>query len=467
MINYLVTLVMILSSSWTLAQNEISGYFPEHAGQAIALHGFDSFSSYKISSTTVNMAGEFSLNFSEDDHGMGYLKLKEGRPFFVVLAAEGAILAGENLSIAETVEAIEGLENQLFATYASEHPRRNQVLRVFDYLQTVYENDPLFSSELETRAFIDAEIRRLEQEDQAFLDEIPESFYVYWYLPLRKLVSSVSFIAQYSTEDIPATIEAFRSLDHTDDRLFKSGLLKDVIDSHYWLIENSGRSLDSVFIEMNISIDRLIDQLVMDEDKLNTITSYLFELLERRSLFTSAEHLALRVLNETTCTIDGNLANQLESYRAMKVGNIAPDFQFVGDVFKNGQPISDKSSYKLSQLKADYKVVVFGSAWCPACRDEIPQLVPLYQKWKEAGLEVFYISLDRERSAFLEFVKNFPFISFSDYQVWEMEAVKDYYVFGTPTYFLLDGKNREILLRPRSVRQIDAWVDWFLLREEQ
>jgi hypothetical protein len=36
--------------------------------------------------------------------------------------------------------------------------------------------------------------------------------------------------------------------------------------------------------------------------------------------------------------------------------------------------------------------------------------------------------------------------------------VKDYYVVGTPTLFLLDA-NRKILLRPRSAKQVDAWVD--------
>jgi hypothetical protein len=36
-------------------------------------------------------------------------------------------------------------------------------------------------------------------------------------------------------------------------------------------------------------------------------------------------------------------------------------------------------------------------------------------------------------------------------------------VFGTPTLFLLD-KKREILLRPLSVKQVDAWVDWVLIQ---
>ena len=448
------------------SQNQISGFFPAHADQELSLHAFKGFKSYKIDRVKIDSDGNFTLTYSEVDYGMGYLSFEGARPFFVILAEETLRLKGDKLSVVETVETEQGLENQLFATYASEHPRRIQVVRALDFLDKIYEADPLFSDELASREFITAEILKLQQQDQRFLDEIPTDLYVSWYLPVRKLVSSVSFIAQYSAGDIPATIAAFRTLDHTDSRLYRSGLLKDVMDSHYWLIENSGKTLDSVFIEMNRSIDHLIEQLLSDEDKFNEITAYLFELLERRSLFNSAEYLALKILNETTCTLDGNLANQLESYRAMKVGNVAADIKFKGDILKNGLPTSEKGPHRMSQLESDFLVVAFGSAWCPACREEIPQLVPLYSKWKESGVEVIYVSLDRERQAFSEFVKNFPFISFSDYQVWEMEAVKDYFVFGTPTYFLLNSKTREIILRPRSVRQIDSWVDWFLLREE-
>jgi hypothetical protein len=45
---------------------------------------------------------------------------------------------------------------------------------------------------------------------------------VSWFLPTRKLVSSVSAVAQYRTEEIPATFAAFRNLDYSDQRLYKS-----------------------------------------------------------------------------------------------------------------------------------------------------------------------------------------------------------------------------------------------------
>ena len=70
--------------------------------------------------------------------------------------------------------------------------------------------------------------------------------------------------------------------------------------------------------------------------------------------------------------------------------------------------------------------------------------------------------LDEDKIAYKDFVKNFPFISTCDYQKWDSKIVKDYYVFGTPTMYLLDN-NREILLRPNSVNQMDSWVDWYLI----
>jgi hypothetical protein len=69
--------------------------------------------------------------------------------------------------------------------------------------------------------------------------------------------------------------------------------------------------------------------------------------------------------------------------------------------------------------------------------------------------------LDETKEAFDQFSHSFPFLSFCDFQKWNSPIVTSYFVFGTPTLFLLDAK-REILLRPTSIAQMDAWVDWYL-----
>jgi thiol-disulfide isomerase/thioredoxin len=254
-------------------------------------------------------------------------------------------------------------------------------------------------------------------------------------------------------------------LDYTDQRLYKSGLFKDAIESQFWLLENSGKSLDSVFIEMQLSIDAMFEKLVLDEAKFNEVTDYLFDLLERHSLYQASEYLALKVLNEVSCTLDSDLAKQLETYRAMKKGNTAPDIAFKGDNFGSAYTATNFPK-KLSDINSKYTVVIFAASWCPKCKEEMPEIAKHYPKWKENDVEVVLVSLDEDKKAYRDFVKDLPFISTCDFQKWDGPIVQNYYVFGTPTMFLLDEK-RKILLRPNSVNQMDAWVDWFLVKGNQ
>ncbi len=339
------------------------------------------------------------------------------------------------------------------------------MLSAWAYLEKIYAFDSLFAVQQTPKLAIASEKQRIKAEDSTFLAGLPKDSYVSWFLPARKLVSSVSVVAQYRTEEIPATMAAFRNLDYTDPRLYKSGLFRDAIESHFWLLENSGRSLDSVFVEMKISIDAMMDFLIRDEKKLNEVTDYLFDLLERHSLFQASEYLALKVLNEVACTIDNDLAKQLETYRAMKKGNTAPDFEFTGDV---STPAFESTNLpkKLSDLKSDYTLVVFGASWCPKCTEELPEIAANYAKWKANGVEVVFVSLDEDKQQNQTFTKSFPFISTCDYKKWESPIVNAYYVFATPTMYLLDKKH-EILLRPNSIKQMDAWVDWFLVKEKK
>jgi thiol-disulfide isomerase/thioredoxin len=309
---------------------------------------------------------------------------------------------------------------------------------------------------------IQKEIQRIQEEDAAYLNRLSRDSYVRWYLAARKLVNTVSTIAQYRTEEIPAAIATFRKLDYSDPRLYKSGLLKDAIESHFWLLANSGRSLDATFIEMQYSISAIIESLAGAEHKLNEITAYLFDLLEQHSFFEASEYLALKVLNETTCTIDSDLAKQLETYRAMKKGNIAPDIIFEGDLLAPGYEPTDVPK-KLSDIRSSYTFVVFGASWCPKCAEELPVMIQKYAQWKKQGVEVIYISLDEDQEVHSSFTKPFPFMSMCDYKKWDSEIVKDYHVFATPTMYLLDNQ-RKILLRPNSVKQMDAWVEWYLVQ---
>lgn len=446
--------LILFTHNFIFAQFYITGTLLSTKNKEIRLMGYNGLDVYTISETKISDEGFFSLKYEAKDFGIGYLQTEGASPFLVILTNENTKIKGGALSQPETIKIIDSNENKIFGQFAIEHSKREQALSAWYYLLKIYKSDTLLNKNKRTIKNIEKGLNQIKNEESLFLTSLPKNSYVYWYLPMRKLVSSVSLVSQNRPEEIPKAITAFRNIDYTDIRLFKSGLFKDVIESHFWLLENSGTSLESVNKEMKISIDKLIENISKDERKLNIITDYLFDLLERYSLFEASEYLALKVLNLSSCTLNSNLAMQLETYRAMKIGNTAPDISFEnGDLMLQNNLVARK----LSDFNTPYTLVVFGASWCPKCKEEIPQIINYFDKWKKTGLNVLFISLDENNDSFENFSKPFPFISYCDMQKWNSKPVRDYYVFATPSMFILD-KNRKIILRPTSVKQVDAWV---------
>ena len=248
----------------------------------------------------------------------------------------------------------------------------------------------------------------------------------------------------------------FRNINFSDPQLYSSGLVYDLIERQFWSIQNSRLDEISKFKEMVASVDIILDSVKKNEKLYNDLVKCLFQYFEKYSLFTASEYIALKALNQKEVTLNIALVNKLESYRKMRVGNIAPNFELVGDVFKNGVVV--KNTIRLADINTKYKLIIFGGSWCPQCRLEMIQVLPRYKNWKSKGLEVVFISLDTDKKEFENFTAPFPFYSACDYKKWETQAAKDYYVSSSPTIFLLDGNNK-IILRPPTVASLDSWLD--------
>ncbi len=82
---------------------------------------------------------------------------------------------------------------------------------------------------------------------------------------------------------------------------------------------------------------------------------------------------ALVVLTVTACTHG-------------QTGNKAPDFSLTD---LNGSTIS------LEEIKGNVIFINFWATWCPPCRQEIPGFIELYEKYKDDGMVIIGISLDR------------------------------------------------------------------------
>lgn len=274
-------------------------------------------------------------------------------------------------------------------------------------------------------------------------------------LAIVKTTAQNTFV-KTSPKEIQSSRNPFLNINYSNPQVYTTGLIYDLIEKEFWSIQKSGLDEATKFKEFNTTVDIILDSVKENEKWYNDLTKYLFQYFEKYSLFNASGYIALKALSQQEVALNTALVNKLESYRKMRVGNIAPDFELKGDVFKNGLAI--ETTIRLSEIKSKYKLVIFGGSWCQQCRYEMIQLLPRYNKWKEKEIEVVFIALDSDKIAFESFASKFPFISFCDYKKWDTQVAKDYYVSSSPTIFLLDNNNK-ILLRPANVVAIDDWLD--------
>jgi len=111
----------------------------------------------------------------------------------------------------------------------------------------------------------------------------------------------------------------------------------------------------------------------------------------------------------------------------------------------------------LSSLRGKYVLIDFWASWCGPCRRENPNVVKTYAAYKDKGFEIFGVSLDQDRAAWLKAIETDKLVwkHVSDLKYWSSAGAQAYQVNSIPQTFLLDKEGRVIAkgLRGASLDQ--------------
>lgn len=139
------------------------------------------------------------------------------------------------------------------------------------------------------------------------------------------------------------------------------------------------------------------------------------------ALDTSAQH-----------TVYGKqIKETLDIAKKLAIGNIAPDFTQT-DI--NGNPLS------LSDLRGKYVLIDFWASWCGPCRQENPNVVEAYNKYKDEGFTVLGVSLDEDKGAWEKAIENddLHWYHVSDLKGWKNAVAQQYGIKAIPSNILID-----------------------------
>ncbi|OZG73535.1 redoxin [Hahella sp. CCB-MM4] len=114
--------------------------------------------------------------------------------------------------------------------------------------------------------------------------------------------------------------------------------------------------------------------------------------------------------------------------QAADIEGAAPDFTLKSSLQKN---------LRLSEQKGQVVMINFWASWCGPCRQEMPLMQEIYDKYKKFGFTIFAVNVDEDPSLADEFLKDVD-VSFPILYDTKNDVSELYDVEAMPTSIMID-----------------------------
>lgn len=200
--------------------------------------------------------------------------------------------------------------------------------------------------------------------------------------------------------------------------------------------------------EANISRKKEIAQ-----NNTNSVVSLLIinDFVKRKSIPSSESKALFKNLSaDLKDSKSGKTLNKsIIAVNATDIGSVAPKFE---------APTPNGDMLSLDDALGKVTLVDFWASWCKPCRMENPNIVSVYQDYKDKGFTVLGVSLDKpnQKNRWLKAIEddNLTWNHVSNLQYWSDPVARMYGINSIPAAFLLDENGKIIAkdLRGNALR---------------
>lgn len=203
------------------------------------------------------------------------------------------------------------------------------------------------------------------------------------------------------------------------------------------------------------AVDSILNKAKVNEIVYQHIVEYLLDGFKTYGFDNVIDYIVENyVIKDDLCLdtkLKDSIERRIEQARNFKIGNKVPDIN-----------ISDSAGtqFGLNDIQSERMLLIFYASWCTHCQSLIPKIYDLYKNQGEKNTEVVAVALDTSKTELESFLGTYDldWINFADMEGWNSKLAKDYFIYATPTMFLID-KDRKLIAKPSSTDELRRWFE--------
>ena len=243
---------------------------------------------------------------------------------------------------------------------------------------------------------------------------------------------------------------ALDNVDFNNSLLINSDVFTNKTIEYLTYFRNPQLPLELLEKEFMSAVDSILNKARVNQLVYLHIVEYLIDGFKKYGFDKVLDYIVENYVIKDDLCLDGKteglIKRRIDQAKFLKIGNIVPNI-IISDL--SGKQI------ELKNITAEKTLIIFYTSWCTHCKELLPKLNELKKSSSGKKFEVLAISLDNKKEDWLSFVKDncSNLINVSDLKGWDGKAANDYFIYATPTMFLVDRKGK-IIGKPVTIDEL-------------
>mgnify|MGYP001161883489 FL=1 len=240
-----------------------------------------------------------------------------------------------------------------------------------------------------------------------------------------------------------------------NDELINSDLFSNKSIEYLTYYRNPQLPKELLEKEFMVAVDTLLNKAKVNSVVYKHAVEYLLDGFKKFGFDVIINYIIENyVIKDDICIdekLETALQRRMDQAKHFKIGDTVPN---IVSMDSSGKQVD------LYSIKSENVLIIFYASWCQHCETLLPKINGLYKNQKVKHTEVLAVSIDTSKVEWQKYAlsNGMNWINVSDLKGWNGSAVKDYFIYATPTMFLVD-KEKKIISKPLTIEELIKWFN--------